>query len=234
MRSIGRTVERATLRDIALVCAADAIVGASFGAITVSGGLSPWLPIVLSLLVFAGGAQFAAVGVLLAGGGPAAAVATGLALNARLLPFGFAVADAMDGRWWIRLAGAHVITDETVAFVLRQRTARERRAVFWVCGLVLFAVWNVSVALGAFVGGFIGDTDVLGLDAAFPAVLLALIMPALRDRRTRHAALLGAVVAVAAVPFLPAGLPVLFGLTGLVLLVRRRTARRPARPGGDR
>src|ERR1051325_6950389 len=103
MRSFWRTLDR----DIALVCAADAVVGASFGAICVSGGLQAWTPIVLSVLVFAGGAQFAAVAVILSGGSPVAAVVTALVLNARLLPFGFAVADVLHGRWWTRLAGAH-------------------------------------------------------------------------------------------------------------------------------
>ena len=83
MRSFWRTLDRGSLRDISLVCLADAIVGASFGAITVSGGLRPSVPITMSVLVFAGGAQFAAAGVVLAGGSPAAAVLAGLFLNAR-------------------------------------------------------------------------------------------------------------------------------------------------------
>ena len=95
MRSFWRTLDRSSLRDIALVCLADAIVGASFGAITVSGGLRPWVPITMSVLVFAGGAQFAAAGVVLAGGSPAAAVLAGLVLNARLLPYGFTVAEEL-------------------------------------------------------------------------------------------------------------------------------------------
>src|SRR5687768_9757783 len=119
MRSFHRTVraaralDRGTVRAIALVCLADALVGASFGAIAVSGGLAPWVPIAMSLLVFAGGAQFAAVAVVLSGGSPVAAVASGLVLNARLLPFGFAVADVLgEGtRWRTRLLGAHVMTD---------------------------------------------------------------------------------------------------------------------------
>ncbi|MFJ3216840.1 AzlC family ABC transporter permease [Kitasatospora sp. NPDC086801] len=216
MRSLLRTLEHATLRDIALVCLADALVGASFGAISVSGGLPLWVPVALSVLVFAGGSQFAAVGVVLSGGGALAAVATGLVLNARLLPFGFTVADVLDGPWWRRLFGAQLITDETAAFVLRQDDGRRRRAAFWLCGLALFVVWNVSVVLGALAGGLIGDTDVLGLDAAFPAVLLALVLPSLADRRVRTAAVAGAVVAVAATPFVPAGLPVLLALVGLL------------------
>lgn len=220
MRSLFRTFDRATLRDIALVCVADALVGASFGAISVSGGLPLWLPIAMSVLVFAGGAQFAAVGVVLSGGGALAAVATGLVLNARLLPFGFTVADVLDGPRWRRLLGAQLMTDESVAFALLQPDRRRRRAAFWLCGVALFAVWNIAVVVGAAAGGLIGDTDALGLDAAFPAVLLALVLPSLTDRRTRAAALAGAVVAVAATPYLPAGLPVLLALLGLLLAGR--------------
>ncbi|MFJ2776700.1 AzlC family ABC transporter permease [Kitasatospora sp. NPDC087315] len=235
MRSMIRTLEHATLRDIALVCLADALVGASFGAISVSGGLPLWVPVAMSLLVFAGGAQFAAVGVVLSGGGALAAVATGLVLNARLLPFGFTVADVFDGPRWRRLVGAQVMTDESVAFALLQPDRRRRRAAFWLCGLALFAVWNVAVVLGAAAGGLIGDTDALGLDAAFPAVLLALVLPSLADRRTRAAALFGAVLAVAATPFLPAGLPVLLSLLGLLLAGRPKapSADLAAGPAGD-
>src|SRR5215470_2187586 len=105
MSSLWRTPNHGALRDIALVCLADAIVGASFGAVTVSGGLAPWVPITMSVLVFAGGAQFAAASVVLAGGGAVAAVLTGLVLTARMLPYGFAVSDAVDGSWWSRLIG---------------------------------------------------------------------------------------------------------------------------------
>ncbi|MFJ9691082.1 AzlC family ABC transporter permease [Kitasatospora sp. NPDC101183] len=228
MRSLLRTLERATLRDIALVCLADALVGASFGAISVSGGLPLWVPMAMSVLVFAGGSQFAAVGVVLSGGGALAAVATGLVLNARMLPFGFTVADVLQGPWWKRLLGAQLLTDESAAFVLQETDARRRRAAYWICGLALFIVWNLAVLLGALAGGLIGDTDALGLDAAFPAVLLALVLPSLSERRTRTAALAGAVVAVAATPYVPAGLPVLLALLGLLFAGRPATPPQPA------
>src|SRR5580692_9289270 len=129
------------VRDVALVCLADGIVGVSFGATAVAGGLPWWVPVAMSLLVFAGGSQIAAVGVVLAGGSPFAAVAAGAVLNTRLLPYGLAVADVLtpDGtagvaekatrganaargvrRWLVRLIGTHLITDESVAFALRQ------------------------------------------------------------------------------------------------------------------
>jgi 4-azaleucine resistance transporter AzlC len=226
MRSIWRTVPPDTLRDIALVCVADAVVGASFGAIAVAGGLEWWVPVLMSVVVFAGGSQFAAIGVVLSGGSPAAAVATGLILNARLLPFGFTVADTLGRRWWTRALGAHLTTDEGVAFTMRFTDPARRRAAFWVCGIGLFAAWNAAVVAGAAAGSAIGDTDALGLDAAFPAVLLALIWPTLAaERTTRNAALAGAAIAVAAAPFLPAGVPVLLALAGLGIAAFGREAR---------
>lgn len=228
MRSVWRTLDRGTLRDIALVCLADAIVGVSFGAIAVSGGLRPWVPVSMSLVVFAGGAQLAAVGVVLAGGSPIAGVVAGLVLNTRMLPYSLAVAGVPSGRWLTRLFGAHLIVDETVAFTLGQHDDRRRRAAFWACGLALFVAWNLAVVVGALAGSAIRNTSAFGLDATFPAVLLALVLPSLRDRSTRNAALAGAVIAVALTPVLPAGVPVLLSLAGVVLALRSPSA--PAHP----
>jgi predicted branched-subunit amino acid permease len=220
MRSFWRTLDRPLLRDIALVALADGVVGVSFGAIAVSGGLPAWVPLAMSPAVFAGGAQFAALYIALGGGGALAAVVAGLVLNARLLPFGFAVADVLDLPWPARLLGSQLLTDESVAFTLLQRDPVRRRAAFFVCGVLLFVVWNVGTLLGVLAGRAVGNPDALGLDAASPMVLLALVLPALREPRARRAALVGAAVALAATPFLPAGLPVLMALIGLVTLGR--------------
>jgi 4-azaleucine resistance transporter AzlC len=226
MRSVWRTLQARLgpelARDIALVCLADGIVGLSFGAITVGSGLPLWLPMLMSVVVFAGAAQFLFVGIVAAGGSPVAAVAAGLLVNARHLPFGFAVADLLSGGRSRRLAGSHVMIDESVAFALSQRGTGRSRVAFWGCGLALFVCWNLGVLLGAFGGTAITNTDAFGLDAAFPAVLLALVLPSLRDRATRRPALVGAAVALATSPFLAAGLPVLLALVGLLALGRRR------------
>ena len=105
-RLSGTGLDRALLRDIGLVVLADGVVGASFGAIAVSAGQPAWVPLAMSPTVFAGGAQFAALYIVLGGGGLAAAVIAGLVLNARMLPFGFAVADVLDLRWPAKLLGS--------------------------------------------------------------------------------------------------------------------------------
>jgi predicted branched-subunit amino acid permease len=222
-RPVWRTLDRRVLRDIGLVAVADGVVGLSFGAIAVSGGQPAWVPLAMSPAVFAGGAQFAALYIVLGGGAPAAAAVAGLVLNARLLPFGFAVADVLDLRWPARLLGSHLVLDESVAFALAERDPARRRAAFWACGALLFVIWNLGTGLGVLAGRAVGNPDALGLDAASPMVLLALVLPALREPAVRWAALAGVVVALAATPFLPGGLPVLLALAGLAAV---------ARPGG--
>jgi predicted branched-subunit amino acid permease len=235
---------RTTVRDITLVCIADAILAVSYGATAVSSGLPPWVPIVMSLIVFSGGAQIAATGIVLAGGTPFAGVAAGALLNARILPYSFTVADITGtGRWYARLFGAHVTSDETVAFALRHdspaasasaedrasdenRAFDERRYAYRTCGIALYLSWNVATVAGTVAGTVIKNTEAFGLDAIFPAVMLALALPAVTSRRTAAAAGTGAVAAVALTPVLPAGLPVLASLGGLAWLWRGSRGRR--------
>jgi 4-azaleucine resistance transporter AzlC len=224
---LGTPLRSPLARAVALVCAADTVVGVAFGAITVSQELPRWLPMALSVLVFAGAAQFLFVGVVAAGGNPLAAVAAGLLVNARLVPLGLAVGDLLGPGWLRRLAGAHLLVDETVAFASAQPDPYQRRTAYWACGIALFACWNLGVLVGALGGSVITDTAALGLDAAFPAVLLALVLPALNDPWTRRAALSGAGVAVLTGLVLPAGLPVLLALSGLLVLLTRRAGSPP-------
>lgn len=214
-------------RDIALVCLADGIVGVSFGAITVAAGLPLWLPMLLSVVVFAGASQFLFVAIIAAGGSPIAAFAAGLLVNARHLPFGLAIGEVIGSGWFRKLVGSQIIIDESTAFALAEHDPARRRAAFWGCGSALFVCWNVGVVAGAFGGTAISDTDAFGMDAAFPAVLLALVMPSLKDRATRFAAIVGAVIAVALTPLMPAGLPVLLALAALPLVLLGSRQQRP-------
>jgi 4-azaleucine resistance transporter AzlC len=216
MRTISRTPERALLRDAAAIAAAMVAVGASFGAIAIAYGLPTWVPFLMSTAVFAGGAQFIAVGLIAAN--PVAAVLAGLLLNSRHLPFGLAVSQTIGPRWRDRLIGSHLMTDEVVAFTLAERDPARRRRTYWLIGATIFTSWNIGTALGVLLGGATGDPGTLGVDAAFPAGLIALLMPSLRDRDTRLVAGVGAAVAVLLTPVLPAGLPVLCALVGLAVL----------------
>jgi len=225
LRTAYRTeLDRGLLRDALAIGAAAAMIGVSFGAISVAQGMPAWLPTAMSLLIFAGGSQFLAVG-MLAAGNPVAAILGGLLVNVRHLPFGLAVGAAAGDRLLTRLVGAHLLIDENTAFALAQQRADKRRQAYWMVGLILFVTWNLGVAAGVLLGGAVGDPATYGLDAAFPAGLLALILPALRDRTTRTCAAAGAVIAVATTPLLPAGLPVLAALFGVAAGLIRTSSR---------
>jgi predicted branched-subunit amino acid permease len=222
MGMLRRTVDRALVRDVAAVGLAVAVIGVSFGAIAAAADLPGWLVLAMSVFVFAGGAQFLAVG-LIAAASPVAALLGGLLINARYLPLGMAIADATGRRWPVRLIGSHLMTDEAVAFALAQSDPGRRRAAYWLTGGAMFVTWTGGTGAGVLLGGAVADPAALGLDAAFPAGLLALLWPSLRDPVARRVALLGAAVALATTPVLPAGAPVLLAVTGLAAVwVRRR------------
>ncbi len=215
------------LRDIIVVNLAIALVGVSYGALTVGVGLPVWAPNLFSVVVISGASQFLFTGMLAAGAGPIAAVAAAGLVAARHLPFGFALADTVRGR---PVLGSYLMIDEVVAFALAQTDPVRRRVTFFTCGAALFICWNLGSLVGALIGQGLEDTEAWGLDAAFPAVLLALVMPALRDAHTRNAALLGAAIALSLTPFLPSGIPVLGAL--LALLVVRTKDKDPESGSG--
>ena len=209
------------LRDIALTCLAVLFIGLSYGAIAVASGFPLWVPAAQSVLVLAGASEFLFIGIVAAGGNPIAAALAGLLVNARHLPYGLALPE-VTGRGWRRMVGTHVMNDESVVFALAQDDLPRKRAAYWACGLGVLICWPGGAVLGALIGSAVHDTSAYGLDAMFPAVILALIVPDLRNRVTLRAALAGAAVALAATAFLPAGLPVLLALVALFLLVRPR------------
>jgi 4-azaleucine resistance transporter AzlC len=224
MSSIWRTLPGGVLRDIALTCLAVWFIGLSYGAIAVASGFPLWVPAAQSVLVLAGASEFLFIGIVAAGGSPIAAALAGLLVNARHLPYGLALPD-VTGHGWRRLLGTHVMNDESVVFALAQDDLARKRAAYWACGLGVLICWPSGAILGALIGSLVRDTNAFGLDAMFPAVILALIVPALRDRVMLRAALAGAAVALAASPFLPAGLPVLLALAAVLGTIRRRSTR---------
>ncbi|QES51821.1 branched-chain amino acid permease [Streptomyces venezuelae] len=232
MRSIWRTLDRGPLRDIALVCLAVGVIGVSYGAVSVTAGFAWWFPVLMGALVLAASSEFLFVGIIAAGGSPIAALLAGLLVNARHLPFGLAVPDVL-GRGWRRMLGTHLMNDETVVFAIAQDGLPRKRAAYWACGLGILVCWPAGAALGALLGSVVEDTGTLGLDAMFPAVIVALILPALKERALRRTALAGCALALAAVAFLPAGLPVLVALAALplfVILSARQDGSNPSDP----
>jgi 4-azaleucine resistance transporter AzlC len=200
-------------------------VGISFGVLAahVIGAVPAT---VMSVVVYAGSAQFAAVSTLAAGGGAAAAVAAGLLVNARFLPMGIAVAPALRGGPLRRAAEGQTVVDASWAIASDGRGRFDRQLL--IGSTIPQAVgWWSGTALGAFGGSLLGNTQTLGLDAIFPAFFLALLIGELRSSRARVVALLGTCIALALVPYAPAGLPVIAAASAALLGLRMRRRQAP-------
>jgi 4-azaleucine resistance transporter AzlC len=213
-------------RAAAIFAATSGLIAISFGVLARTGGISLPMTCVMSLVVFAGGAQFLAIATIASGGTPLAAVVGGIVLNARHLPYGLAVAPFLRGPLWKRALSSQIVLDESTALALAQPTPELGRLAFYACGCMLFVAWNVGTLVGALAGGAIADPSALGLDAAFPASMLALLSPLVRRREVRAAALAGAAIALAATPFTAPGVPILLAATG-VLAARFGGTERP-------
>ena len=177
----------------------------------------------MSLLVFTGASQFAAVGVVGAGGSPAAAIASALFLGARNAAYGLTMAPVLEGRLPKRLLAAQLVIDESTALAMAQSNNRERQRGFWAAGVSIYVFWNIGTVIGALGGQLIGKPETWGLDAAFPAAFVALLIPHLRKVGGKQTALLGAALAIALTPILPPGIPILVAAVASVLGLRRRT-----------
>jgi 4-azaleucine resistance transporter AzlC len=202
--------------------------GVSFGVLAGSAGLSPLAAIVMSLTTFAGSAQFAAVSVLGDGGALAGAVLAAVLLNARYLPIGASVAPVMTGGPVRRFLEAQLVVDESWA-IGHLGEGRFDRGRILGAGLVLYAAWTLGTVAGALGGDRLGDPQALGLDAAFPALFLALLAGQVTGRRALAAAILGGLIALVLIPVAPPGVPVVAAALGCLLGLRDR---RPA-PAGD-
>lgn len=182
--------------------------GVSFGVLARAARMGAVAPVVMSVTTFAGSAQFAAASVLNAGGSVATAVVAAVLLNARYAPIGVSVASSLRGPWWSRFLHGQLVVDESWA-IASEGDGHFNPRVILGAGLTLYLAWVGGTTIGVLFGDAIGDPAQLGLDAAFPALFLALLVPQLASTRAKQAAVLGAAIALTLTPFTPPGVPII-------------------------
>ena len=200
---------RGVIRNALGIGVASGAYALSFGAISVTAGLSLPQTCALSLLMFTGASQFAFVGVVGAGGSAWAGAATAVLLGTRNALYGLRLSSLLNVRGLRRVAASHFVIDETTAMAIARDDPAASRFAFWITGLILFTLWNLGTLIGALATQVLPDPKALGLDAAPPAAFLALIAPRLRGREPIAIALGAAIVALAFLPFVPPGVPLL-------------------------
>jgi 4-azaleucine resistance transporter AzlC len=197
-------------------------VGISFGVLAAPVmGTVP--AIVMSFVVYAGSAQFAAVSTLAAGGTAGASVLAGLLMNARFLPMGIAAAPAFKGGRLRRAAEGQTVVDAAWAIASDGRGRFDREMLIGASFAQALAWWT-GTAIGALAGTLLGDPKTLGLDAVFPAFFLALLVGELRSGRAIVAAAIAITLALLLVPHVPAGLPIVAASVAALLGLVERPA----------
>ena len=207
---------RTVVRQGLSVAVATGLYGVSFGALSVTSGLSVLQTCALSLLLFSGGSQFALIGILGGGGTAAAAVGASSLLGLRNALYGLQLAPTMRAIGWRRLAVAQLTIDESTAVAVAQPERSLWRLGFWVTGVGIYLGWNLMTLVGALAGNALGDPKGFGLDAAASAAFVGLLWPRLRAREPVAIAVVAALVTTVLVPAVPQGVPVrlLFLLLG--------------------
>ncbi len=225
---------RAAVRQAVSVSLATGLYGISFGALSVVAGLDVAQTMALSLLLFSGGSQFALIGVVGAGGAPAAAIATAGFLGVRNALYGAQLGPLLALRSWHKVVAAQLTIDESTAVATAQRSRRAVRAGFWWTGVGIFVLWNAMTLVGALAGDALGDPRAWGLDAAAAAAFLGLLWPRLASRAMQATAAVAVVVAAVLVPVAPGGVPVLAAAAAAIVVGQvdsRRRSRAPATDG---
>ena len=196
-------------RDSLSLSFAVGVYGAAFGAASVAAHFSVLQTCAISLLTFSGASQFAAVGVVGAGGGALSAIATGALLGTRNGLYAVRMAPLLRVKGFKRIVAAQVTIDESTGIALAQKNEDEARIGFWWTGFGVFIFWNLFTLLGALSAGLLKDPAAYGLDALVPAAFVGLVWPRLSGRKSYVLAALAFICALSLAPFVPAGVPII-------------------------
>lgn len=216
-----RSSFRAGARAAIPYAAVGGLLSMSFGVLARDVGFPVEAVIIMSAVVFAGSAQFAAVAILAGGGSAGAAIAAAALMNSRFLPMGIALGPSLPGRPLLRAAQGQTVVDASWAMANRGDGTFDRWFLFGSTA-PQYVTWMTGTTLGAVGGDVLGDTSRFGLDAIYPMFFLALLIAEIKDRRTALVAVAGALVALALVDVAPAGVPVLAASLVALWGLRRR------------
>ena len=191
--------------------------GLAFGVSCSKAQLS-WLQALgFSSLVFTGGSQFAAVGVLNDGGAAIASAGAGLLLSIRSFVYGLLMAPTLTGSVGFRAAASQLMIDESVAVGTAQEDPHARKIGYLAGGLTVFVVWNITTLIGAVALGANEElVKKFGLDATVPAAFAALLWPRLKTSEARLVAVVGALIALVLIPISPPGIPIVASSLGVL------------------
>jgi len=196
------------------------LIGVVFGVGATEAGWGVLAPIVMSMVVFAGSAQFAILAVLDDGGTLVAALAAATLVNMRFFVMGVALAPSLKGGRLRRTLEGQTVVDASFVLAANGDGTFARRRLIGAT-VPQATAWVVGTAVGVLAGDLIPDPRALGLDVLFPAFFLALLAAELRIPERRPVAAVAAVIALVLVPIAPVGVPIVVACAA-VFVTRRR------------
>jgi len=197
-------------------------VGLTVAVLHVTEGTSPWVMLASVFLVNSVTPTLAYATVTASGGSMTAGILSGWLVSTRFGLFAAAIAPRLWKSRVKRAIAAHASFDPNVAMAMREDTDDKVQRVYVASSLWLCVPWWIGGTLGAVIGARLSDPGALGLDAVFPAALLAIIWPQLQRWDLLTIALVAAVAAIALVELTPGGVPVLAAACASLLSLRGR------------
>ncbi len=192
-------------------------VGVTVSVALLDAGTSVTRTLVSALVIYAATPQLAFLAVQAAGGSTVVGVLSGWLVASR---FGI-LASSLGARYpdgrLERTAAAINSFDPNVALAMQHERPADVRRIFWLVTAALMVGWWIGTGVGIVLGNVLGDSEALGLDAVFPAILLAIIGSSLRRRDGLTAAVAGACICIVLIPVTPGGVPILASALGAVL-----------------
>jgi 4-azaleucine resistance transporter AzlC len=213
---------RTGLRQSTALAASTFVLGVTFGALARAHGWGLGAPVVASLTIFSGSAQFALLTLLGSGAAAWTAVASAALINLRFFPMALSAAPALRGGRIRRAIEAQAVVDGSWVLA-HEGEGRFNRGVLFGSALAQWPAWVTGTVLGVVLAPSIGLLNATGLDVVFPAFFALLLFDEIRHSRSaRIAAAGGAVITAVLLLVLPAG-PALLGGAAAALLGLQRT-----------
>ena len=214
--------------DFAAIAVTFFSLGITLQVVLIDRGMSVWRAFTASAVIFSATSQFAYIAVRDAGGSDWAAIAAGTIVATRFGILSMTLIPRLPAGGWRRAAAAVNAFDPNVAVGVQQADPAGVEREFWRTTAAMMLGWFGGIAVGTFLGNVLGDVDRFGLDAVFPAALLAIIGNLLRTRDGFVAGVAGGLVCLVLLPVAPAGVPIILSVAGVVaaLWLGRRGAQR--------
>lgn len=210
---------RLSVADFASMAIAFFSLGVTLQVLLIDNGTSALRAFVASSVIFSATSQFAYLAVVDAGGGEWAAILAGIIVATRFGILAVSLTPRLPKGTGRRIAASLNAFDPNVAIAVQQPTPEGVEREFWRTTAGMYIGWFLGITVGTFLGDVLGDTSRLGLDAVFPAALLAIIGNLLRTKDGRIAGIAGGLLCVVLLPIAPAGLPIILSLGGVAIAV---------------